>query len=206
MISGRESSVASQEEFDPIAYIEQAFTVDKKEKDQPADEFDFDLPSIGEFLNGSTVPQNGVATTEKPKAQVAPKRKTTKRTQLSAPRPRKIRNVADQAPALDPQLHDVWTRLPKNIEFLSTFFDDDVTSNYYTGEFKETRQDLIKRLLDPELTLEEVSRLLGVCPATVRRYTNRGWLEHHRTQGGQRRFRLTNVVNFVEAHGRPTEE
>jgi excisionase family DNA binding protein len=204
MISGRESSVASQEEFDPIAYIEQAFTADKK--DQPGDEFDFDLPSIGEFLNGSTATQNGVATTEKSQAHTAPKRKSTKRTQLSAPRPRKIRNVADRAPALDPQLHDVWTRLPKNIEFLSTFFDDDVTSNYYTGEFRETRQDLIKRLLDPELTLEEVSRLLGVCPATVRRYTNRGWLEHHRTQGGQRRFRLTNVVNFVEAHGRPTEE
>lgn len=92
--------------------------------------------------------------------------------------------------------------LPKNVEFLCSFYDDSVTANYYRGEFKETRQELIKRLLDPELSLEETSRLLGVCPATVRRYTNRGWLAHHRTTGGQRRFRLSDIVKFVEVHGR----
>ncbi|MBS1713361.1 MAG: helix-turn-helix domain-containing protein [Armatimonadetes bacterium] len=64
---------------------------------------------------------------------------------------------------------------------------------------------MIRRLLDPELSLEEVSRLLGVCPATVRRYTNKGWLEHHRTKGGQRRFRLSGLVRFVDKHGRIPE-
>ena len=55
---------------------------------------------------------------------------------------------------------------------------------------------MIERLLDPQLSLEETSRLLGVCPATVRRYTNRGWLDHHRTTGGQRRFKLSDIVVF----------
>lgn len=127
-----------------------------------------------------------------------------KRRTLSSPRPRRQRT---QAPALllDEEIKSMWEMVPRNIEFLSGFFTDSVTSNYYRGEFKETREELIRRLLDPELSLEEVSRLLGVCPATVRRYTNRGWLNHHRTQGGQRRFRLCGVVRFVEEHGRHPE-
>ncbi|MFZ4506844.1 MAG: helix-turn-helix domain-containing protein [Fimbriimonas sp.] len=127
-----------------------------------------------------------------------------KKTVMSAPRPRRRRETP-QVPAeqtIDPELQEVWSELPKNIEFLVHYYDDSVTANYYRGEFKETRQDLIRRLLDPELSLEETSRLLGVCPATVRRYTNRGWLGHHRTQGGQRRFRLSAIVKFVNEHGR----
>ncbi|MCB8932147.1 MAG: helix-turn-helix domain-containing protein [Chthonomonadaceae bacterium] len=119
---------------------------------------------------------------------------------MSAPRPRRAKKQT--ARSVDPELQETWETLPKSIEFLTSFFDDAVTANYYRGEFKESRKELIRRLLDPELTLEETSRLLGVCPATVRRYTNRGWLQHHRTKGGQRRFRLSNVVRFVDAHGR----
>ena len=107
---------------------------------------------------------------------------------------------------IEPKLHETWAILPKNMDFLLGFFDDSVTSNYYRGNFKETREQLIRELLDPELNLEDTSRLLGVCPATVRRYTNRGWLGHHRTKGGQRRFRLSDVVSFVEKHGRFPEE
>ena len=92
------------------------------------------------------------------------------------------------------------------IKFLGSYYDDSITANYYGREFKETRQDLIHRLLDPQLSLEETSRLLGVCPATVRRYTNRDWLKHFRTEGGQRRFRLSDIVKFVEQHGRLPEE
>ncbi len=188
----KESQVSTQEEFDPIAYIESAFTADKKEplKGEKGD-IEVDIPSIGEFLGKKG--QDG-----------EPKARRTRGPQktLSAPRPRRVRGATSTEPALDPELANIWELLPKNIEFLGTFFDDKVTANYYTGEFKESRQELIRRLLDPELTLEEVSRLLGVCPATVRRYTNRNWLEHHRTKGGQRRFRLTGVVKFVEAHGR----
>jgi Helix-turn-helix domain len=130
-----------------------------------------------------------------------------RKTVMSAPRPRRTQNnVVSAQPTIDPELQSVWQALPKNVAFLCGFYDDSVTSNYYRGEFKESRVDLVRRLLDPELSLEETSRLLGVCPATVRRYTNREWLTHHRTSGGQRRFRLSDVVKFVDEHGRFPEE
>jgi excisionase family DNA binding protein len=75
-----------------------------------------------------------------------------------------------------------------------------VASHYYKP-FRETREELIRRLLDPELTLEDTARVLGVCPMTVRRYTNKGLLPHHRTPGNQRRFRLSDVLEFMEKHG-----
>jgi len=64
----------------------------------------------------------------------------------------------------------------------------------------ETREELVTRLLDPTLTLRECSLLLGVCPTTVRRYTNRGLLRCFRTPGKQRRFRLSDVLEFMEGH------
>lgn len=66
-------------------------------------------------------------------------------------------------------------------------------------ESKETREELLQRLLDPALTLEDAARLLNVCPTTVRRYTNRGLLKHFRTAGNQRRFRLSDVLAFLES-------
>lgn len=74
----------------------------------------------------------------------------------------------------------------------------EVAQNSY-GQFKETREELLQRLLDPQLTLEETARVLDVCPATVRRYTNRGLLRHFRTPGNQRRFRLSDVLAFLES-------
>lgn len=62
----------------------------------------------------------------------------------------------------------------------------------------ETREELVQRLLDPTLTLREAALLLDVCPATVRRYTNRGLLKCFRTPGNQRRFRLTDLLDFME--------
>ncbi len=67
----------------------------------------------------------------------------------------------------------------------------------------ETREDLIQRLLDPHLSLQEAAKLLNVCPTTVRRYTNRGLLAHYRTPGNQRRFRLSDVLAFMERQGIP---
>jgi excisionase family DNA binding protein len=61
----------------------------------------------------------------------------------------------------------------------------------------ESRDELLSRLLDPVLTLEETAIVLNVCPATVRRYTNKGVLPHFRTQGNQRRFRLSQVLSFL---------
>lgn len=74
----------------------------------------------------------------------------------------------------------------------------EVPQNSYKA-FKETREELLQRLLDPQLSLEDAARILNVCPTTVRRYTNRGLLRHYRTAGNQRRFRLSDVMAFMEA-------
>jgi excisionase family DNA binding protein len=187
--------------FDPLAYIENAFLDHQHDPDEARSEDEgglgVDIPSIGDYIGS----HNGHVDTVV--EQAGPKTKFRK-TVMSAPRPRRSSAQPSLLPKtkIDPELQSVWLALPKNVEFLCSFYDDSVTANYYRGEFKESRQELIKRLLDPELSLEETSRLLGVCPATVRRYTNRGWLAHHRTTGGQRRFSLSDIVNFVDEHGR----
>ncbi|MFI5386631.1 MAG: helix-turn-helix domain-containing protein [Fimbriimonadales bacterium] len=194
----------SKNEFDPLAYIENAFldNAEEAKKTTKKGEMDVDIPSIGVYLQSANGKKGGAtAVLEKPAVGIENGRSKFRKTVMSAPRPRRAKQSAVE-PKMDPDLQTVWETLPKNIEFLCSFYDDSVTANYYRGEFKESRQDLIKRLLDPELTLEETSRLLGVCPATVRRYTNRDWLTHHRTGGGQRRFRLSDIVRFVELHGR----
>lgn len=68
----------------------------------------------------------------------------------------------------------------------------------YKRAKKETREEFLQRLLDPVLTLQEVARLLNVCPMTIRRYTNKGILPSFRTAGNQRRFRLSDVLRFIE--------
>lgn len=163
--------------LDPLAYIENAF-LDRRAKREA-----------------------GAA--QSPRARGVHRNKFRK-TKLSAPRPR-MADGQPQGDVLGPQLKELLENLPRNLEFLARFYDDEVTSRYYSHDFKETRSELMRRLIDPQLTLEEVSRLLGVCPATVRRYTNRGWLEHYRTKGGQRRFRLSAVAKHVEEHGRLPE-
>lgn len=191
-------------EFDPMAYIESGFLDTKKLEPtvevQPADGKGVvvSIPTLTDFLRtGKNTDGKAVIDADK-----SPR---FKRTTMSAPRPRRAKEDHLKT-QIDPELQEAWELLPKNIDFLCSFYDDSVTKNYYRGEFKESRQELVKRLLDPELSLEETSRLLGVCPATVRRYTNRDWLKHHRTIGGQRRFRLSDVVRFVHEHGRFPEE
>lgn len=66
------------------------------------------------------------------------------------------------------------------------------------AEPAETREELIERLLDPILSINEAATLCGVCPASIRRYTNRGVLKCFRTPGNQRRFRLSDVLDFME--------
>lgn len=63
----------------------------------------------------------------------------------------------------------------------------------------ETREELLSRLLDPTLTLDETARILEVCPTTVRRYTNKGILPHLRSAGNQRQFKLSSVLAFKDA-------
>lgn len=65
----------------------------------------------------------------------------------------------------------------------------------------ETRDEIIRRLLDPELTLHETSAILNLSKATLRRYTDQGKLPCRRTAGGQRRFKLSEVLAVLEHRG-----
>ena len=90
-----------------------------------------------------------------------------------------------------------WDRIPHHLQTLFSSPDSEIAQNSYKT-FKESRGELIQRLLDPVISLEEAARVLNVCPTTVRRYTNRGVLHHIRTAGNQRRFRLSDVLVFME--------
>ncbi|MGC8862134.1 MAG: helix-turn-helix domain-containing protein [Armatimonadota bacterium] len=90
-----------------------------------------------------------------------------------------------------------WARVPQHLRVLFDQEVEEVAQHSYKT-FKESRASLIERLLDPVVTLEDAARILNVCPTTVRRYTNRGILKHYRTAGNQRRFRLSDVLAFLE--------
>jgi excisionase family DNA binding protein len=198
-----------KEPFDAMSYIESAFLDLKTEEEVPEVE---DLAEDIDTLPSFTRNYSTKAKVKKPAAPsmehaveiVDGKDVRLKSTTMKAPRPRR-RREAGRAPAIGRNREEIWHQIPKNLKFLARVYDDNVTQKYYSTEFKESREDLIMRMMDPQLNLEEAARLLGVCPATVRRYTNRGWLQHHRTMGNQRRFKLSGIVNFVEAFGRNPE-
>ncbi len=68
---------------------------------------------------------------------------------------------------------------------------------------QETREELLERLVNPQISLHETSVILRVCPATVRNYCKAGFLPCERTPGGQRRFRLKAVLKLF--HERESE-
>ena len=49
------------------------------------------------------------------------------------------------------------------------------------------------------LNLSEASRLLGVHPSTVRNWSDQGYLPVHRTQGGHRRFKRSEVELWLQS-------
>ncbi len=61
-----------------------------------------------------------------------------------------------------------------------------------------TRQRLIAKLLNPELTMGQTELLLDVSKSTIHRLTRDEALKCHRTSGGQRRFRLLDVMAYME--------
>jgi len=71
-----------------------------------------------------------------------------------------------------------------------------------TARRSHSRAALLVRLFNPELNLRETALLLNVCPTTVRRYTNSGLLPHYRTEGNQRRFRLSDILAFMAKYGK----
>lgn len=114
-------------------------------------------------------------------------------------RKRKGRRKLDPETVVPPEADEVWAKLPRYLRYLAEWTDDSIPRKYYPVRGRdESREELIARLTDPVLTLEETARLLGVCPATIRRYTDRGWLRCFRTEGNQRRFRLSDIVAFLE--------
>ena len=88
---------------------------------------------------------------------------------------------------------------------LSRIRGDEIAESGQRPRTRESREQLLQRLVDPTLTLEETALILEVCPTTVRRYTNKGLLRHFRTQGNQRRFRFSDVVEFLESRAAEVE-
>lgn len=127
-----------------------------------------------------------------------PAKKKRKATKSAVARPLKRRAPKSSAKQrlTSPRLME----LPPSVREFFSSESDETAEKYYTKGFRESRHELVQRLLDPPLTLEETARVLSVCPTTVRRYTNKGVLKHYRTAGNQRRFRLSDVIAFVESH------
>lgn len=96
-------------------------------------------------------------------------------------------------------------RAARHLEMLAQLRSEEPGAAGQKARLRESRGELLQRLLDPLITLEETARILGVCPTTVRRYTNKGQLKHLRTQGNQRRFRFSDVLEFMEARSSEIE-
>jgi excisionase family DNA binding protein len=147
----------------------------------------------------------------KPTAPVKAVRSPEAAAVVAEPAPKRARQYArtvrggDAVPPMEAA--ELWELVPRHLQALVAMGgDDEVAQNSYTRQFRESRLDLVSRLLDPTLSLEETARLLNVCPATVRRYTNRGLLTHQRTAGDQRRFKLSDVLAFLEAQARVRQQ
>lgn len=137
----------------------------------------------------------GAETTQPGLFQAPPKKRTAPKSTPARAKRSRGRKASRQTGSISRRLKE----LPPSVrEFFATDADE-TAEKYYTKGFKENRHQLIERLLDPPLSLEEAARVLGVCPTTVRRYTNKGLLKHFRTAGNQRRFRLSDVIVFVES-------
>jgi excisionase family DNA binding protein len=125
-----------------------------------------------------------------------------RRIAISRKRVRTARNARPAEHVESVSADEFWNLVPRHVHSLIAMGSDDVTQHSYKRDFRESRLELIQRLLDPTLSLEETARLLNVCPTTVRRYTNRGLLRHQRTTGDQRRFKLSDVLAFLESQSR----
>lgn len=142
-------------------------------------------------------------------------------------RARHARNVIPEKVSPGLSAAELWAEVPRHVQTLLALGrmedEKETAQSSYKRPFQEKRIELIARLLDPILTLEEAARLLNVCPTTVRRYTNKGILNHYRKepdkdpdpQGNahlsdketrQRRFRLSDILTFLEAQQTALEE
>ncbi len=51
------------------------------------------------------------------------------------------------------------------------------------------------------LSVSAAARLLGVSPSSLRAWAAQGWVPHHRTEGGHRRFELNALVEWLNERG-----
>jgi excisionase family DNA binding protein len=160
-------------------------------------------PSEGAAEAAPSAPPKPVASTPHP-AQPSARRAAADKSRPPAPTPAAQRPIPktarDVLQSLQPT-QDVRTRLEMVLarqRRLPLEELGDTAARRGRRRVVETREQLVSRLLDPQLTLQETALLLGVCPTTVRRYTNRGILKCFRTPGNQRRFRLSDVLEFME--------
>lgn len=66
----------------------------------------------------------------------------------------------------------------------------------------DERKKIIEKLLDPEVTLQEAAILLTISRATLRRYSDKGLISCIKTPTGQRKFKLSSLLEFQEKRGR----
>jgi hypothetical protein len=147
--------------------------------------------------------------TRHPTPIVTPTRRTPRT------RARHARNVRPENVPSGLSAAELWATVPKHVQTLLALErmeqEKETAQHSYKRPFQEKRQELIARLLDPILSLEDTARLLNVCPTTVRRYTNRGILTYYRKEPErstksvdveketrQRRFRLSDILAFLE--------
>lgn len=192
-----------------VPQVEDFFSFLNRSADQPAleevEDHVFELPKdqgmlslssegTGEPRPLSATPEAVAPVAETPR--VAPRLETPPppRKPVEAPKPRAARQPSV---APDAEMQANWDRMPRHLQTLFGAPSQEVAQHSYKA-FKENREDLIQRLLDPTVSLEEAARILNVCPTTVRRYTNRGVLQHYRTAGNQRRFKLSDVLVFMD--------
>lgn len=138
----------------------------------------------------------------------------------SKSRARHARNVRPENVPSGLSASELWAAVPRHVQTLLSLerleAEQEVAQFSYKRPFQEKRHELIERLLDPILSLEDTARLLNVCPTTVRRYTNKGILTYYRKEPDratrnageisvsgeketrQRRFRLSDILAFLE--------
>ncbi len=135
-------------------------------------------------------------------------------------RARHARNIRPDNVPSGMSASELWATVPRHVQTLLALErleeEQEVAQFSYKRPFQEKRHELIERLLDPILSLEDAARLLNVCPTTVRRYTNKGILTYYRKEPErgarstgdsnssgdketrQRRFRLSDILAFLE--------
>jgi excisionase family DNA binding protein len=61
-------------------------------------------------------------------------------------------------------------------------------------------------MTDEWLSLSDAAKLLGVHPSTIRIWSDKGTIPVHKTQGGHRRYKRTEILLWAESNSKSKEE